>query len=137
MHGSDLQQGDVQRLEQSQAIAPRAGAKRVQPPSQGGASGGRGASGGQGGAGNVPVPEPMGFLRGRLQGTRGAGGPGAALDPSAWMPFIERLASSPRSSSGLAAAFIAQASNISKLSAGGSSTVIDRQALDDAVEAGL
>jgi hypothetical protein len=85
------------------------------------------------------VPHPVDFAKKRFGGTLSQPSPSgvARLDPAPWIPFLEKLAASPSASSGLTAAFIAQFSNMMRQSSAPTSHVIDMQALDDAVEAGL
>ncbi len=138
--GSDLQQGDVQRLEQAQQVAPI----KSQQPNPGRAA--RAQSGGSGGgeaSASGGAPDPLQFALKRFGGTRGttsAGGRGMVanrLDSTAWLPFLETLAASPRASVGATQAFIAQLSNAMATSPNPRSHVLDMQALDAAVEAGL
>lgn len=135
LHGSDLQYGDVSRLEQAQQVAPIG--KKTQQPNPGRNVQAQG--GGQGGGGrDVQIPDPIDLAVQRNAGTLGSSvGGGQRFDPTPWVGFLGRLASSPNASSGLAAAFMTQAANAMRVSSNPTSRVIDMNALDDAVEAGL
>lgn len=133
---STLQKGDVQQLEQGQAIAPRAGAKRVQGPAQVARGATQGGTAQQGG---VTVPDPIEFAKGRLGNTL-TGAPStqtSRLDPTPWMPFLRALVSTPGAGGALTQAFIVQLSNIVNRPSGPQQAVINMDDLDKAVAESL
>ena len=101
LHGSDLQQGDVQMLEQGQRVAPRP--KRTQPPAAP-----KGRQGSQERSsqspGNMAVPDPLEMAGNRYGGNAPmAGSQMRQVDASAWRPLVEMMAYSPNSGGTLAA----------------------------------
>ena len=95
VRNSDMQQGDRQKLEAAQKIAPR--------PQKGTPQGG-GAAPAQGGGGGMQVPDPIAFAAGRMGGNvPTAGAPMRQVDSSAWKPLVERLAYAPNGGGALAA----------------------------------
>lgn len=100
LHGSDLQQGDVQRLEAAQRVAPTP--KRTQAaaaPQRTGGGGQRPTS-----ASGRAVPDPIQFAAGRMGGKMPtASAPLRQVDASAWRPLVERMAYAPNSGGSLAA----------------------------------
>ena len=97
LSNSDLQQGDVQRLEQAQKIAPRpkrqqgaaSAQPRQRPPQRAGSA--AAASGG------MQVPDPIQFASGKIGGQAVSPGQGGMrqVDPMAWMPLAEMMAQTP------------------------------------------
>jgi len=95
VRNSDMQQGDRQKLEAAQKIAPRP--KKGSP--QGGAQPNRNQSGG-----GMPVPDPIEFAGNRIGGQSFAGGSDqVVVDSSPWVPLLEKMATSPNSGGVLAA----------------------------------
>ncbi len=135
LSNSDLQQGDVQRLEQAQAISPRAGAKQVQGQAGGGQRSGAAT---QQRAAGIQAPDPMEFASQRLKGTLGQEGPGLDTFPvEAWKPLLQQLAADPSVSGPLTHALIAQLGNLSRLPSSNRIEVIDQNGLDDALGVAL
>jgi len=99
---SDLQQGDVQMLEQSQKVAPRP--KRTQPAATGQAPTRR-RQGAQRGSDQfaLAAPDPVEMAAERIGGDTPVAGGERTVDPSAWLPLSERLAMSPNSGGAIVA----------------------------------
>ena len=132
LHGSDLQQGDIKKLERGQRIAPirtqpSAGPKRQPQPS----------TPPQGGSAGMQVPDAIEFLGGRQ---------GSEFDPTppvrdlatsravTWLPVLRELAVGPGSSGLLASTLITQARRLG-VAKPRPATVVDLRATDDAIEA--
>lgn len=134
LHGSDLQKGDVQALEQGQRVAPPGTQQPAAPQPQGTPN--RRQSGGSGGQG-MEVPDAIDFLGGRAGGPRPSATPRAKhLDNEralTWLPVVRELASGPGASGLLASIFIQQSRNLRRRG-GNPATVIDMQAVDDGLE---
>ncbi len=139
LSNSSLQQGDVGELEQGQAIAPRAGSKRVQGPAQGGGAPPPGQRGNFPTSTGLPVPNPIDFAGSRFAGTLGREEPRprAFIDTSAWFPLLRQLVSNPNSGGTLARAFIEQLSTLRRQPFSPRPAAIDLGDMDDALEAGL
>ena len=109
---SDLQQGDVQRLEQAQKIAPRA--KRTQPPAQ--ASGTPRSRTTVNGPPQGGVPDPIDFAGGKIGGGSVLPDGGeVALNTARWKPLLLAIASDPTASGPLTtmiANFISTGGNV-------------------------
>jgi hypothetical protein len=135
LSNSDLQHGDVQELEQAQAVAPRAGAKRVQQPGRNPTQ--RRTSPGPSTLGQgLAVPSPIDFAKQRIGGTLTQGGAGQTkevFDFSAWAPLLRRLISSPGAGGTLTRAYIQRLSDIQRKPVVRSAS-IDVSELDDALE---
>lgn len=131
-HGSDLQQGDVQRLEQAQSVAPI----RKQPPARPprGSAAPAAPSGATPEGFSLEVPDAGEFIRGRLGNTLGqtpAQGPRMKpIDPAPWQPLIEKLATAPGNGGQLAQAYLASLSNLVRRPVG-EVAIIDMNELDD------
>jgi hypothetical protein len=97
LHGTDLQQGDVQRLEAAQRVAPR----RQQPPAAPARAGGKGTSNPHRRRTNpqsVGAPDPLEFAKQRIGGGAPTGGGQTYyVDPSPWVPLVEAMALHPNS----------------------------------------
>ncbi len=108
LHGSDLQQGDVQALEQGQRIAPI----KTQAPGQTNRTSQLPANRTTRADGSV-APDPLAFLTDRLGGTLQAGASQGAppRDTSAFLPLLERLAAATGASGLLSQAYINQLAN--------------------------
>ena len=100
LHGSDLQQGDVQMLEQGQKVAPR-------PKKNQAAAAPKSRDGGrrqENGTAQMEVPDPINFAAGKVGGQMPTPGPPMRqVDAAAWRPLAERMAYSPNSGGTLAA----------------------------------
>jgi len=106
LSGSDLQQGDVQKLEQGQRVAP---IQRSNP-----ARGATVQGTPQGGGGVLNVPDPIQFAQKRLSNTLG-GDPvplSTGVDPTPWLPFLTAMATHPNAGSKLTQAYVTQLSNM-------------------------
>ncbi|WP_461522126.1 hypothetical protein [Porticoccus sp.] len=137
LHGSDLQQGDVQALEQGQRIAPvrEQGAATPQPnraPSRGG-------SGSPGGdpSDMPPIDE---VIEQRLGGTLGSGPvvrPETARKAEGWGHFFTTLSRNSQASPGMRARAAQQAIDLRRLRQGPTSTIFDLDAADQSIDAFL
>lgn len=141
LHGSDLQQGDVQAMEQGQRIAPaqtqaastsierRPDGSQVQRSTE--------ADGTQ--TSSLQIPDAIDFLGDRsrngnefqpVQARR-------TLDSSralTWMPLLRHLVNGPNASSALVNAFINQARAM-QMAGSVPATIVDMNAADDGIEA--
>jgi len=99
---SDLQQGDVQRLEQAQKIAPRP--KRTQIPAVRQETPRRRQST-QRGSGEFALtsPDPVEMAGERIGGKTPSVDGGRTVDPGAWLPLAEQLALSPNAGGAIVA----------------------------------
>ncbi len=133
LHGSDLQQGDIQALEQGRRVAP---VKTQQPAAPQKQSSSR-SSPAKEGAGLV-TPDAIEFLGGRSQGMKALEG---MVTPSenytSWLPFVRQMVIGPGSSGLMAGAYINQFRQIMGGASVTKSTVINLENMDDALEAGL
>lgn len=108
LHGSDLQQGDVRKLEWGQRIAPT----RTQEPGRTPEIATQARVRGEGvETSSMQLPDAIDFLGERNGSEFGPPGnlpdtPGGKL--SSWQPILERLISGPGSSGGLANLYIKQ-----------------------------
>lgn len=142
LHGSDLQQGDVQAMEDGQRIAPASTQQRGQqaPPQQGQAPQRAqqmpGTAPSQRG---VEVPDAIDFLAERNGNGFSMPNPVRQTDSSralTWLPILRQLVSGPGTSSALVNAFINQARQMHQ--AGSQpATIVDMNATDDGIEAML
>ena len=100
---SDLQSGDVQRLENSQKVAPRR--KRTQPPATGNAPTRR-RQGAQRGSRefSMAIPDPVEMAGGKIGGNipTAADAQQVSVDPAKWMPLMQFIAAAPNSSGPIA-----------------------------------
>ncbi len=132
LHGSDLQKGDVKKLEEGQRITK----KKTQAPANQVSEQPQQAPQKEGAP--VDVPDPIEFLGGR---SSGAAALDAEITPSqgytAWLPFVRQMAIGPGSSGLMAGAYINQFRQIMNAPSVTKNTVIDLQNMDDALEAGL
>ena len=131
LHGSDLQQGDVQMLEQGQRVAPRP--KRTQqsaaPSPRAAGRAGRDAS-------QMQVPDPI-----EMAGNRSGGVPfqepstrGPRVDPAPWMPLLEQFATRPQGNPMLTALYTSQLANLRRKNVSSIPTLIDMGDVDTALE---
>jgi len=136
LQGSDLQQGDVQALEQGQRVQP---IKRTQPPARAERRQAQREASMRGGVeGGIPG-DPISFLAQRIGGTY-SGPKGGVVGQSrhdyrAWLPLLERLASSPGASGTLVSAYITRLHNMLTGPTVQDNQFIDMQEADDLVEA--
>ncbi len=121
--GSDLQQGDVQRLEQAQQAVP---AKRPAQPSQSSKPRRRTSS-------QMETPDPIEFIGGR-QGSQPFVDPAGAsvplVDSTPWMPLIKKVAANPGAGGAVGAALVRLLTTKRRMPATPQVTVIDRDELD-------
>ncbi len=133
--GSDLQQGDVQRLEQAQKIAPRA--KRNQPAAQGKPS----APGRQSTAPQKPspIPDPIEMAGGKIGGSAPVAESSIAepLDVEKWKPLLMEIARNPNVSGPLTTTLLAFLSNTLRIPNASGARVIDQNAADVALREAL
>lgn len=129
LHGSDLQQGDVQRLTAAQRIAPTP--KRNQPPATGG--GRRRVQSPRRKVGRGPgVPDPIELAHKRLGGTLSAAPRQLqSFDTGKWAPLLQRLGRAPGTGGVLRAAIINQLSNLQRRPVAPQMTIVDLQDLED------
>lgn len=135
LHGSDLQMGDVQAMEQGQRTAPIRTQERGRAPApQGGGGAPR-----QGGSGGMQIPDPIDFLaqrNGAEFNMPQAGRPVENSKAMTWLPILRHLATGPGASSALVAAFVDQARRM-RMGGGQPAVFVDMQAADDGIEAML
>lgn len=132
LHGSDLQQGDVQAMEQGQRIAPKQTQQPAQPQRAASQSVNQTSQG-------VKVPDAIEFLAGRQSGPMGLPRRGRAIENHQalnWLPLLRQIVVGPGSSGLLASAFINQAREIGRVGST-PATIIDLDAVDDGIEAML
>ena len=127
---SDLQHGDVQRLEAAQRAAPR----QKQQNASGQAAP---AQGGQARRSKPPmeIPDAIDFISGRGGGTLdpaniGAGGGESA---AAWQPFMRELARDATTSGALTTQIFAQLGNLSRAPNESFVEIVDQNAAEDAI----
>lgn len=141
LHGSDLQQGDVQMLEQGQQVAPRP--KRTQPSAQP-----RPARGVSQRSPQPPSPsaaEPMqipsGLESAKSRLGRGSGSPslggGRHADPTAWLPLIEQMALTPNNGGAVYANLVNMLSAYRRRPVISQSILISMTEMDKQVEKGF
>lgn len=107
---SDLQQGDVSKLEAGQRVAPI----KNQASAPGNATTSQPQGQTAGSSGGIDVPDPLAFAQQRLSNTLGAAsGPLLqAVDPTPWVPFLKALATHPNAGASLTQAYVTQLSNL-------------------------
>lgn len=134
LHGSSLQQGDVQALEQGQRVQPIKRTQqpaRVNPKARGQANpGGVHASG-------IPS-DPISFLQQRIGGTYTGPKPGpvghSRNDYRAWLPLLEKIAKSPGASGVLVQAYITRLHNMLTGPVVNEHVMIDQNEADNQLE---
>lgn len=133
LHGSDLQQGDVQALEQGQRIAPRA--KKTQAPAAPKAARRQPT----GTAGPMEVPDPIQFASQRIGGNVPQPQPfsGVQFDAQKWRPLLQSIAKNPNASGPLTTTIAAQLTNFSRQPSTAGVTVIDQNAAEEALRRAL
>lgn len=131
LHGSDLQQGDVQALEQGQKIAPRP--KKVQPAAQ---SKPRPASSKKRATAVDGVPDPIEFAAGRIGGNVVSpdAAPGVGIDPRPWMPLLEQFVARPQVNPKLAALYVQQIASLRRQPFMSNVNYVDMLEADDILE---
>ncbi len=134
LHGSDLQQGDVQAMEQGQRVAP----VQTQTPVTSG-SGATTAPQRQAQPGrNMEVPDAVQFAKDKFGGGDIMAQPGGErVDISKWTPLVKRLANTPGASSALRTAFINQYSNLARRPYVPQTNMIDVNEMDAQLGAAL
>lgn len=102
LHGSDLQQGDVSRLEQAQQTAPIG--KRTQPSASPARKPSRPQAAQQQQQGGMQIPDPIEFASRKIGGNNPAGNMEGQryVDPTPWLPLLRSLATRPNSGGALA-----------------------------------
>ena len=134
LHGSDLQSGDVQAMENGQRIAP---ATTQGPAVQGRPAQSQASQSVNPASRGTEVPDAIEFLGQRSQGTQvptttqGAGGDRFET----WRPLLERLVVGPGSSGHLAKAYIEQMRGARQGLVNRPAAVIDMHDIDDGLEA--
>ena len=127
LSGSDLQSGDVQRLQQAQKIAPISG------PTQ--TSSGTTGPDQQANREGLEVPDAIDFAGERTGQNIGAQGQGSEpVDMEQWLPLLRSLAANPKRSGPLATALLQQLSNAANTPGAGRVRVVDENAIQAAVE---
>lgn len=133
LQNSDLQQGDVSRLESAQKTAPIG--KRTQAPARGERRGQRRAGVKRGRQQfGLDVPDPIEMAAQRSGG--GVPAPASAareFDPQPWMPLLMRMASSPNAGGGLTAAVTELVASARRKPLVGQANMIDLNELDNTV----
>ncbi|MDD4985776.1 MAG: hypothetical protein PHQ43_08310 [Dehalococcoidales bacterium] len=133
LHGSDLQYGDVQRLEQAQSIAPIRTQPSAAPSMQATPGGSAPPSGGQ----PTGVPNPLDFLTSKLGNTLDPDSdPGGmvGVNTRAWAPLLKRLAASKAQSSGLRSVLVARLGEMVNSPYVPSANVVDLNDIDSQIE---
>lgn len=135
LHGSSLQKGDVQAMEQGQRIAPIQEQERgrSQQPS-------RASRNGQTSSQGVKVPDAIEFF-----GQRSSGPPAVpSAQPNVtsgklekWGAILEQVVASPGASGGLAEAYVNQLRNLRKNAVNRPATSVNLNDVDDGLEAML
>ena len=133
LHDSDLQQGDVQALEQSQKVAPRA--KRQQPAASPSAPN-RQRQAPQRGSGqfSMETPDPIEMAGGRIGGNIPSTGEGRFVDPSPWMPLLSMMANSPNTGGAITAGMVDMLSQYRRSPVVSQGNLIDLNEIDNALE---
>ncbi len=120
---SDLQQGDVQRLEAAQQAVP---ARRPATPTTSSKPRRNTSS-------EMESPDPIGFIGGR-DGGKPFVGPGGAtvpmVDIQPWLPLIQRVATNPGAGGAVGAALVRLLTTKRRQPINPQITVLDRQELD-------
>ena len=126
---SDLQQGDVSKLEAGQSIAPI----QNQKPNPGRTVTAQSES--QGGQAGIQVPDAMDFATQQLSGTLSQPATTGTVtnDPTPWMPFLRRLATTPGAGGAMVQAYVTQLSNQVNRPAVNTAGFVDMSDLDDEV----
>ncbi len=126
LKNSDLQQGDVQRLEQAQQAVP---IKRGDRP-----TGGSGAREGRESRtqDDLEIPDAIEFAGKRTHQSFG-GQASETLDGAQWLPLLQEIARNPNRSGPLATALLTQISNITNTPSAGRVRVVDENAIQEAV----
>ena len=127
-----VQQGVVQRLEQSQKVAPRP--KRSQPAATSSPNRRQGAQRGSGQF-SMETPDPVQMAGDRIGGDQfsSTGGQAYVVDPTPWMPLLEKMASTPNAGGGLTSAFVEQLSAFRRQPIVTESFLIDLNEADEAL----
>lgn len=122
-----IQQGDVQRLEQAQRVAPRR--KRTQPPAAPQSKQPRQPAGGQQ---TMDVPDPIAMASGRIGGQviPPMSAETEPLDVERWRPLMRELARNPHVSGPLTTTLFAQLTNMQNLPGSSGVRVVDQNAID-------
>jgi hypothetical protein len=134
LHGSDLQVGDVQAMEQGQRIAP----KKTQQPARPAPAGG----GGQPTATTSPatIPDAIDFISG-IAGGGSLTPPPAGATPSynleKWLRYATHLVNGPGSSGLLAGAYINQMRQLRRSPQNSGVEIVNLQDVDAALAAAL
>ena len=134
-HGSDLQKGDVQALEQGQRIAPATVQQPGSPQVLNSTNRNRISSS----QGVQAPPDPIDFLAQRNGADFGLPQRGRQIDNHRalnWLPIVKDLVLSPGSSGLLASAFINQARELNRVGAT-PATIINLGAVDAGMQAAI
>lgn len=134
LHNSDLQYGDVSRLEQAQRTAPLG--KRQNPvarPATGASTTPQG--GAPGGQGGLSIPNPIDFAKRRLGGSlQGKPADLTQRDTRGWIPLFRRIANQPRSSGTLRNAMIQHLSTMINAPSVPTAHIVDVDQMDRDLE---
>lgn len=132
LSNSSLQYGDVKALESGQASVKNTVGDRSYMVPQASPTPGQGAQ--QQAGAQMVVPDPISFATQKLAGTAKsqgmAGGPLNTYDRKRWLPFLERIATSPTSSGVLQRAYIQRLSQEMNAPTGGQSAVLRQRDMD-------
>jgi len=132
LHDSDLQQGDVSKLENAQRVAPTP--KRTQPSA--GPSQGARRQGVKRGSGDfaMEVPDPIQMAAGRPDA--GTGGAVRMADPTAWVPLLRMIARVPNAGGGITAGLLDMLSQYHRRPIVSQGNLIDLNELDRQIAGG-
>jgi hypothetical protein len=132
LHGTDLQQGDIQAIEQGQRIVRKA----TQPPARAASPPAR-RQGVQRASGDfqMEVPDPIGLAGQRFGGQLAQGSDNeVTIDPTPWVPMLEELASIPGASGGLTAMLTEKLTEYRRRPTVSRAALINLNAIDDILE---
>ncbi len=124
---SDLQSGDVQRLEAGQKIAAGAAPQKNSAGTTGPVQSEN--------RGNLEIPDAIDFAGQRAGQGIGIQGQGQApLDMDQWLPLLRALAANPKRSGPLATALLQQLANANNTPGAGRVRVVDENQIQAAIE---
>ena len=128
VRNSDMQQGDRQKLEAAQKIAPRP--QKSTPKA--------GAQPNRNQGGGMQVPDPIEFAAGRIGGEVPSAGPHVQLgDPGPWLPLLEQMAANPSSGGNLKAGLTNMLAQYRRKPVVSQAIFIDMNEIDEIIDRSL